>query len=214
MNLRYYKSKSLIIFVIILSILYSLLAEYIDHLLPNDSTFRNIWKYIDLFSTVSLLFLTLLFIDEIGWKWKIFKWLVDVPDLNGRYEGTLESTFQTSGANTKKDCAVEIKQTASKIKIFSYYGDPGTNNQTSIGYSHSEEIVKEEDGFFSVHHIFSGEPDTLQIQLNNHYGASYMKYFPDIKLLDGSYFNERTNKGTFKVTFKQNKLLGRLRQNP
>jgi hypothetical protein len=214
MNFRYYKSKSLIVFVIILSILYSFLAEYIDHLLPTDSTFRNIWKYIDLFSTVSLLYLTMLFIDEIGWKLKMFKWLVDVPNLNGRYEGTLESTYQTGGANTKKICAMEIKQTASKIKIFSYYGDPGANNQTSIAYSHSEEIIQEEDGFFNVHHIFSGEPDTLEIQLNNHYGASYMKYFPDIKMLDGSYFNERTNKGTFRVTFMQNKLLGRLRQNP
>ncbi len=173
-----------------------------------------IWKYINIFSTTSLLFLTLLFIDKVGWKWKLFKWLVDIPNLNGRYVGTLESTFQTSGANTKKDCAIEIKQTASKVKVFSYYGDPGTNNQTSIGYSFSEEIVKEDDGFFSVYHIFSGEPDTLQIDLHKHHGFSIMKFYPDLKLLDGSYFNERTNKGTLKVTFKQKNLLGRLRLNP
>jgi hypothetical protein len=214
MNFKYYKTKSLVLFIIILSILYSLLSEELDKFLPTDSTFKAIWKYIDLFSTVSLLFFTLLFIDEFGWKWKLFKWLVDIPNLNGRYEGILESTFQTSGADTIKNCAIEIKQTASKIRIFSYYGDPGTNNQTSIGYSHSEEIVKEEDGFFSVYHIFSGEPDTLQRDLNNHYGASYMKLYPDIHVLDGSYFNERTNKGTLKVTFKQKKLLGRLRLNP
>ncbi len=214
MNFKYYKTKSLVSFIIILSILYSLLSEELDKFLPTGSTFKEIWKYIDLFSTVSLLYFTLLFIDEFGWKWKLFKWLVNIPNLNGRYEGTLESSFQTSGANTIKNCAIEIEQTASKIRIFSYYGDPGKNNQTSIGYSHSEEIVREDDGFFSVYHIFSGEPDALRRDLNNHYGASYMKFYPDIHVLDGSYFNERTNKGTLKVTFKQKKLLGRLSLNP
>ncbi len=214
MNFKNYKPKNLVILIIILSILFSLLSEELDKLLPANSTFKEIWKYIDLFSTVSLLFLTLWFIDEIGWKWKIFKWLVDIPNLNGRYEGSLVSTYQTNGTNTVKDCAIEIRQTASKIKIFSYYGDPGTNNQTSIGYSHSEEIVKEEDGFFSIYHVFSGEPDALQTKLTNHYGSSYMKYYPDIKVLDGTYFNDRPNKGSLKVSFSQIELLGRLRRNP
>jgi len=214
MNFRYFEAKNLIIFVIILSIIFSWLSNELDKLLPTVSTFKEIWKYLDLFSTVSLLFLTLLFIDKVGWKWKFFKWLVDIPNLNGRYEGTLESIFQSNGANTIKDCAIEIKQTASKIKVFSYYGDPGTNNQTSTGYSHCEEIVHEEDGFFSVYHVFSNEPGTLQTQWNNHHGAFYMKYYPDIKLLDGNYFNDRPNKGTVKVIFKQNKLLGRLKLNP
>jgi hypothetical protein len=212
MNFKYYKTKTLVIFVIILSILYSLLAEQIDKFLPANSTFKEIWKYIDLFSTVSLLFLTLLFIDEIGWKWKLFKWLVDIPNLNGRYEGTIESTFQTNGANTKKDCAIEITQTASKIKMFSYYGDPGTNNQTSSGKSLSEEIFKEADGFFSIYHIYLGEPNKLMTQLNVHSGSSSMKYHPDEKKLIGSYYNDRPNKGTLEVKFKQKKLLSKLRR--
>jgi SMODS-associating 2TM, beta-strand rich effector domain len=214
MNFKYYNTKNLVIFIIVLSILYGLLSNELDKFLPTNTTFKEIWKYINVFSTTSLLFLTLLFIDKIGWKWKLFKWLVDIPNLNGRYEGKLESTFQTKGTNTIKDCAIEIRQTASKVKIFSYYGDPGTNNQTSIGYSFSEEVVKEDDGFFSVYHIFSGEPDALQIDLHKHHGFSIMKFYPDLKLLDGSYFNERTNKGTLKVTFKQKNLLGRLRLNP
>ncbi|TDD94124.1 Cap15 family cyclic dinucleotide receptor domain-containing protein [Flavobacterium cellulosilyticum] len=212
MNFKYYKSKSLILFIIILSIVYSQLSKELDQLLPTDSTFREIWKYVDLFSTFSLLFLTLLFINEIGWKWKLFKWLVDIPNLNGRYEGTLESTYQTNGANTIKDCAIEITQTASKIKILSYYGDPETENQTSSGKSVSEEIYKEVDGFFIIYHIYLGEPNKLETHLNVHSGSSSMKYHPDEKKLIGNYYNDRTNKGKLEVTFKQKKLLSKLRR--
>ena len=214
MNFKNYKTKNLVIFVIVLSIGFSLLSEKIDKILPTDTTFKEIWKYIDLFSTLSLLFLTLWFIDEIGWKWKVFNWLVDIPNLNGRYVGTLESSFQTNGTDTIKDCVIEIRQSASILRIKSYYGDPGTNNQTSVGHSRSEIIEKDDNDHFLISHFFAGVPDPLQKELKKHDGASHMKYYPDKKTLDGEYFNDRPNKGNIKVSFKQRKLLGRLRENP
>jgi SMODS-associating 2TM, beta-strand rich effector domain len=211
MNFKYYHAKQLVIFIIVLSIFYSWLSAQINKLLPPGVLFKEIWEYINLFSTVSLLFLTLLFIDKIGWKWKLFKWLINLPNLNGRYEGILESNYQSGGANTKKDCAFEIKQTASEIKISSYYGDVGTGNQTSEGTSLSEDIVLQKNGSFRISHIYTGNPDFLQSGLKIHNGCSFMTYYPHDKTLKGNYFNDRPNKGEIKATFKQSKLLHRLR---
>ncbi len=169
------------------------------------------FENIHLISTLSLLMLTMIFINYIGYKWRIFKWLIDVPNMNGRSVGELISSFEDPAGNSViKDCVLEIKQTASSIHVFSYYGDKGTNIQTSRAYSVSEEIVKENNGLFKLYYIFTNEPETLQIQLNNHAGTAKFKYYPDIKTLDGDYYNQRQNIGTIKVKFQQEDLLGRL----
>ena len=211
MNLKYYKISSLIPFILILGVLYGILSGLIQEWCKNNSYLTQINEYVGIFSTVGLIGLTFLFLNHFGWKWSIFKWLIDIPNLNGRYKGELISSFTNiPGQPIAKDCILEIKQTATSLHIFSYYGDKGTNIQSSRAYSVSEEIIKEPNGLFKIFYIFTNEPNTLQTKLNNHLGTATFLYYPDIKTLDGDYYNKRQNIGTIKVTFEQKELIGRV----
>lgn len=211
MNFKYYKSGALIPFILVMGVGFGLLAGKIQECLKDIEALIQINDYVGIFSTIGLITLTFLFINNVGWKWRVFKWLIDIPNLNGRYKGELISSFlDSNGKPVIKDCVIEIKQTGSSIHVFSYFGDKGTSTQSSRSYSVSEELVQEKNGLFQLFYIFTNEPDTLITQLNNHLGTSKFKYYPDIKTLEGDYYNQRQNIGTIKVKFEQKKLLGRL----
>lgn len=211
MNFKYYKTTALIPFILVLAVIFNYVSNYIETAINKQQQLIEIYSYIGVFSTISLITLTLTFINFIGWKWSIFKWLINIPNLNGRYTGELISSFlDVNGNPVVKDCTIEIKQSASSIHIFSYYGDKGTNIQTSLAYSVSEELVEEKNGLFQLFYIFTNEPDTLLTQLNNHAGTAKFRYFPDILSLEGDYYNQRKNIGTIKVKYQQSKRLGRL----
>ncbi|WP_290791737.1 hypothetical protein [Flavihumibacter sp. UBA7668] len=208
MNFKYFNIGALIAFVIILSIPFGQFSAWLENVLQPYPAAAQIYNYINPLSTLGLISLTLVFVNKIGWKWGMFKWLVDVPNLNGRYEGILISSYNSE----QKDCVLEIKQTASYIHIFAYFGNLGSNDKTSKSVSVSEEIVQEKNGLYKLFYIFSNESDTLQIQLNNHEGTSKLYYYPDVKRLEGDYYNQRGNTGTLNVVFKQEKLLGRFQK--
>ncbi|MEO0037511.1 MAG: hypothetical protein RIQ59_722 [Bacteroidota bacterium] len=211
MNFKYYKTSALIPSILVLTVIFNYVSNYIETAINKQQQLVEIYSYIGVFSTISLITLTLTFINFIGWKWTIFKWLINIPNLNGRYTGELISSFlDVNGNPVVKDCTIEIKQSASSIHIFSYYGDKGTNIQTSLAYSVSEELVEEKNGLFQLFYIFTNEPDTLLTQLNNHAGTAKFRYFPDILSLEGDYYNQRKNIGTIKVKYQQSKRLGRL----
>lgn len=211
MNFKYYKTGALIPFFIVLVILCAIISHRLLESLKSSPAVIEINDNIHIISTLSLIIFILGFINFFAWKWWVFKWLIDIPDLNGRYVGELISSYlDPSGNPTIKDCAFEIKQSASSIHIFSYYGDKGSNTQTSRAYSVSEELVQEKDGLFQLYYIYTNEPDALLTKLNNHAGTAKLKYHPDIKSLIGDYYNQRRNIGTINVKFQKNKKLGRL----
>ena len=138
------------------------------------------------------------------------KWLVDVPDLNGRYKGeSLSSYVGADGQQIMKECVVEINQNASAIHVYSYYADKGTTVQTSMAHSVAEEIVKEKNGSFTLYYLFTNEPDSMIEALNKHNGTAKFSYLADKKQLVGDYYNHRLNKGTMNLVFESKKLLHR-----
>lgn len=212
MNLRYYHTERLIITILILTFIITPISSFIENYISKINELNTLYGYVGIFSTVSILILTLTLINNVLWKYKIFKWLVNIPDINGRYEGELISSFIDPLTNlpTKKKCVIEITQNASECKINSYYGDWNTNTQTSDAASVLEEIIKKSNGIFEVFYVFSNTANALQNNLHNHIGTCNLKYFKDIKTLDGEYYNQRGLKGTISVTFTQKELLGRL----
>jgi len=212
MNFKYYKTVPLIITLLVLSVLFKILTAWLDSFLSTHPRLKEVLDYIDCFSVVGLITITFTIINFLGWKWWAFKWLVDIPNLNGRYEGTLISSYLTpAGIQVEKRCVMEIKQSASSIHIKSYFGDINNNNlsPTSSSYSISEELELQKDGFFKLSYIFTNESEIL-VQLNNHLGTASFKYYNDIKKLKGEYYNQRQNNGKIEVVFVQKKLLGRL----
>lgn len=210
MNFKYYNTNRLIILILVLSVFYNFVSKYIENTIIKYKLLNEAYSYFGVFSTVTLLTSTIIFIDLVGWKYKIFNWLIDIPNLNGRYTGVVNSSYQSSPGNfVQKVCVMEIKQTASKLHIYSYFGDSVTLLNTSTSFSVSEQIIPENNDTFSLFYIFSNETAPL-FNLNNHVGTAKLKYFKDIQTLEGEYYNQRNNNGTIKVQFSQKKLLGRL----
>ncbi|MEZ5016066.1 MAG: hypothetical protein R2800_03385 [Flavipsychrobacter sp.] len=209
MNFKYFHSGRLIVFILILALVFQPISNKLEAWVSKYEYLSSIATYIDVFSTLGLISLTFAFINYIGWKWKIFQWLINVPNLRGRYKGKLMSSYtDNAGNNTEKDCVIEITQTASSINIHSYYGDAHTGQVTSQSFSSLVEIVKDTNGHFLLYYVFSNEPEPLSPDLFDHSGTSRLKYLTDSKNLVGEYYNKRLNRGSINVVFKQKKLLG------
>lgn len=211
MNFKYYNTTALIIFLLSIYLLSLPVAFWIKNTTSSSQTLDHIVDLIGIFSPVGIVTGVISIINKWGWKLSWLKWLIDVPNISGRYTGKLTSSYHDANNQAIiKECVLEIKQTASAIHIRGYFGDAGTFENTSSSVSVSEELVKEKDGFFTLYYIFSNESQPLQVQLKNHAGTSKFKYYPDIRQLNGDYYNQRTNYGTIVVTFEQATLLGRL----
>lgn len=212
MNFKYFKITSLIPLILILGLLLQPVSNYIEDSLKEYPSLGTLVDYIDTLSTIGMITIVLVWLNHFGWKWQCFKWLIDLPNLNGRFVGQLKSSYidPSSGLQVEKDCVLEIKQTGSTIHVYAYYGDIAAGITSSSSQTTSEQIIKEANGFFTLYYIFTNEADTLALQLSNHVGTAKFKYFPDTKSLQGEYYNQRGNTGTMTVTFYQKKLLGRL----
>jgi len=205
MNFKYYKRTNLIIFILVLSVTLGKIMNYLEPYINRYEILKQINDFIGVFSVVGLLGLILWFIDTTGWKSKLFNWLIDVPNLNGRYKGKLVSTYNGS---TEMDCIIEVFQTASIIKLYCYFGNLSNRIISSESRSYTEEIICEPNGLNKLIYTFKNDSD-IAVNLNDHQGAGTLSYFKDIKKLDGTYFNRRGNTGKIEVFFEQKKLLKR-----
>lgn len=206
MNLRHYKLQPLIILILLANIAFSYL---IDYLTGNFITNSQLLKVVDLLqftSIPSLIFFILFLLENYLWKLPIFKLFVDSPDLNGRYKGQLISNHGVEGV--VKDCVIEIKQSASKIAIATFFKDEESED-SSESYSISEDIRKGNDGFYYLSFTYSNSPRMLAKGLDKHRGLCELKSIPKGKALIGSYYNERGLKGEINVNFKSKKRLGK-----
>ena len=193
----------------VLSTTGSIVMSRINPLFESPPELHAIVDYIDIFSVIGFVSLGLVFINEVAWKWKILNWLVDIPNLNGRYTGELSSSYKDSnGMPVKKKIAIEISQNASALHISAYSYDD-ESGQTSAADSILSEIVKEKNGFFKIYYIYANDPATMQPELRKHGGVTILKYHPEDKELEGEYYNQRGNQGVIKSIYIDRKLKGR-----
>lgn len=209
MTFKYYKTTPLIITIIILSglidwcvgnWLYPFLAQH----LSVDNHFR-------VPTTVSILGLFFVFYNQYLWKWPVFKLLMDVPDMTGRYEGKVK--YLWNGINSEKKCYIEIAQTASKIKVHSYFSD-GINENT-FSKSLVEEIKHEEDGFYDIYLFYLNSGTKQNNGLDCHEGANKLRFIAgengSSNQLLGYYFTNRQTqtKGEIEGTLISKHLQGK-----
>src|SRR3989304_5000933 len=115
MNFKYYKTGPLIILILVLSFPCNYLAKQIEDCIKYFEVNPELASYLNVFSTIGLITFSLFVINIWGWRFTIFKWLIDIPNLNGRFEGELISSHHQNGVPVKKICVMEIKQTGSNI---------------------------------------------------------------------------------------------------
>ncbi|KAB2815600.1 Cap15 family cyclic dinucleotide receptor domain-containing protein [Phaeocystidibacter marisrubri] len=161
-------------------------------------------------ATTALLLVILGLYDRFLWKLPLFQYMVDVPNMNGRYKGNLNYTF--NGKPGSPECTIEIVQTASKIKICTYTKNHlGTVTEST---SVAESIVKDESDFYSIYFFYQNGGTKESNQLDSHEGANFLKFIPAnnrhnrLAKLKGHYFTNRQTqtKGEIEAEFEGNEL--------
>ena len=209
MSFKYYKITPLIISIIILSgfidfcvgeLINPLLVKY----LSRGSHFR-------VPTTVSILGMFFLLYNQVLWKLPVFNLLMAVPNMSGRYAGKVR--FKWNGVDGEKSCYIEVVQTASKIKVHTYFSD-GVNENTS-SKSLVEDIKKDEDGFFDIYLFYLNSGTKQNGGLDCHEGANKLRFHPGKdgrnNSLMGHYFTNRQiqTRGEIEGTLISNHLQGK-----
>lgn len=213
MTFRNYKTGSLISSIIVLSVL----LDYVFGLLKLENLFDplpKVLKSTDILTVPFAITLIFIFIDKVAWKWKIFNWLIDVPNISGRFVGTYVSSLD----NNKKSysCAFEIKQSGSKIIIRLYYEMPDVYEEESQQGKRNEafsvlEDIREENGRVEIKFLYSNY-DVAQSRVEP-LGGVNMRYNKEnkTKKLTGYFFNKRPHVGLFELIFESKKCIGTLK---
>lgn len=211
MNFKNYKTISLISFISILAIICNFLYLWFDEYISNFPELKEISNYIGFLSILGLMILFIELIDKYLWKQSLTNVIIEIPNLNGRYKGTMTSSYIDPSTNAPLvlDCVMEISQTASSIQVHTFIGKDG--KQTSTSETICEVLKKKSNNFYTLYYNY-GNVSNLNVELNDHKGTAYLDYFKDIKSLKGNYFNERRNSGTIIVKFVSNVLIGRFNE--
>ena len=134
MNFAHYRTMPLIMAVVLLwtigSWVLSFLSEY--------EIVRGI-------GPLSIVIVALYLYDRLLWKkwsWKfsLLNVLVNIPNLNGTYQGEVE--YETNDKNRKEKCELTIRQSASYIKIRCAFVKAGVESDVST----SKEVLFTRDG--------------------------------------------------------------------
>lgn len=147
--------------------------------------------------------------DKFLWKinmFRFFGWLSSTPDLNGRWEGTVNRT----GENNPHAFVVEIKQTYSKLKYYVY-------TKNSKGESISAKFIKDEvEGKYKLVSAWKSKARnrTNPNEYDQFNGLSIMDYseYNGQKRLTDIYFTNRNPRtsGETDLLFVDKKLRGGL----
>lgn len=133
------------------------------------------------------------------WRWPLLQgWLVDVPDISGRWEGELHSSFVDDAGNGTPPMPVrcEIVQRFNSIHI-RFFVASGSSTSHSVVASF---MINEETGRKKLIYSFENESDALIEDLDNHFGTAVLEIegTPPNEL-SGYYLNNRRNQSKGKI---------------
>lgn len=209
MSFKFYKTTPLIVLILVLSALIDFcVGELINPFLSQHFSADD---HLRVPTTVSILGMFFVLYNYVLWKLPVFRLLMDVPNMSGRYRGKIKHEWDSKPS--EKACFIEVSQTASKIKVHTYFSD-GVNENTS-SKSLVEDIKHEEDGFYDVYLFYLNGGSKQNGGLDCHEGANKLRFFPghdgEVKQLSGHYFTNRKiqTKGEIEAEFVSKKLQGK-----
>jgi hypothetical protein len=194
-HFRYLKPQVLLSLIVLLAISLYLTNQYIT-----ASIGHNI-------SITGIIVGVFLLIDRYLWKYPPFKWLYWVPDMSGRYEGVVHYEHPITRSPDSKNCAVEVFQTGSKLKVSCFFQHQ-VIDEPSTSKSLVESIIKEEDDCHSL--VFTYQNEGARSLGQPHSGTNILKFINngEGKFLKGHYYTNRDpqTKGLMEVKYQSNNL--------
>lgn len=180
---------------------------WVGILLVSNTSLKIGWESIGkLPDVITIYAIIALIFTKLAWRLSIFKgWLVPFPDLEGTWEGSLESTWidPTSGQRVSaKPVTLVIKQSFSNISCVMYTDE-------SDSYSTTAQIIEDdESGLFRLSYNYINRPRAnVRDQSAIHDGATILKILlePE-KKLEGEYWTSRKTTGDISVGFVSKEL--------
>jgi hypothetical protein len=130
-----------------------------------------------------------------AWKWKLFyPWLVQTPNLSGKWEGVLKSNW---GGGKLEPIPTEMTITQSflhiQIKI-----KTGESRSHSVGASFD---IDEERGYQQLFYSYINTPKAgVRNRSEIHYGTTLLHFEGrDVDALEGEYWTSRETTGEIKI---------------
>lgn len=142
-----------------------------------------------------------------GWRWKVFQgWLVPFPDLNGTWQGSIQTTWINPETGDKPGpipTILSIKQSFSKISCVMR-----TAEMTS--YSYAEEFKLEKDKQVrQLTYSYTNKPKlSVTDRSIPHEGTIVFDIIgKPVSKLKGHYWTDRKSTGEITLTFREKNLL-------
>ena len=125
------------------------------------------------------------------WKWKFVQKIHSVPNLSGKWKGTLITSFlDENGKKKEMDVTLKIKQDWNKISIRSSFITSESCSKTASLYSDSNEGIVLT---FTYNNAASGNVDWKS---KMHTGCNILTLLEENDILEGYYFTNRGVNGT------------------
>ncbi|OGE32822.1 hypothetical protein A3C59_04330 [Candidatus Daviesbacteria bacterium RIFCSPHIGHO2_02_FULL_36_13] len=169
-------------------------------------TKEALWKLPDV--VFILVILKVLFSNWI-WRFSILQgWLIKYPDLQGTWEGSLQTNWrnpETSEIPGPIPMILVIKQTFNSINCVMH-------TQESTSYSNASMLNEDDDsGIQRLSYNYTNTPDTtIRGRSAIHYGAATLRIVKERNkyTLQGEYWTSRSTAGSISLKFRTRELLG------
>ncbi len=186
-DLNHYRIAPLILVVLGLSAGLGKLSEFLH---------TNIWEHhgwVGGVSVVSVIGGFLKVYDQWLWKFPVFRWLVHVPCIAGKYSGRIDYEFEDV-QSTKRIKAV-VTQTASRVSVYCRFfsTDPATAQVTKSRSIHAELV--ERDDHWQLCMLYLNEGERAKGSTSPHDGFAALDLFNGGLELSGHYFTGRKTRG-------------------
>ena len=200
LNLTFFLSAIALFSITVIGIVLKITGEY-----NWIELISLLWNYGYVTIPLSLIWL---YFEKIGWRSSFWNWFGKImhfpPDLRGRWEGKIDRI----GENQPHEFVIEIKQTMTKIQVYTY--SKRGKSESIIDAICSDKM--EDD--FTLCYLWEGETGLLPKQsyesgkFKGYTMLKFMKLNNEKKLI-GDYFTNRKpmqTMGSIEVTWKQLEL--------
>lgn len=197
-----------VLLVILTSLLYSLFQSIglIDILQSFENSISWLsplidWGFISVVITPITIFGIFYFLfNKYIWKWKIVNKFLGVPNVNGKYEGLLQSTYLNESTGIRVEpiqMILEVNQTFDSIKFTSFFPNTPSSSSSNMGG-----LISVEDEVAEFVFAYSNKSRDISIENDRHEGMNILKFNLTDGSIEGEYFNNRgkkPNKGTMNL---------------
>lgn len=180
------------IFTLITIVPATVIAQAITNLLtsaPGPFTQFAAWGLIQPPAAIALVVLLFVLYNRFLWKKWPFIWIHGIPDINGRYEGAGESSYQDG---FKYLVVLEVHQTLLDTLVCLYTERSGSHSVMSA-------IGQNERRNQYLSYSYKNAPKTIadDRDMRPHDGFACLEIFDKGDRLEGSYFNDPRERGSF-----------------